>query len=168
MEAEAAALPSSRLHTYRADGSRDGTLKGRGVSEGKREHPIPPFVRPVRPLRATRLVLALDDVVDLEHLGLTRLDPNVLQHRHEALTERVELLPRVPDLTDSELAVRLEGDVVLESLRQPVASIRGSAGPSIGETRKLRVEKTRRLRVLAGTRAASLPRPPKLGGRGAH
>ena len=38
-------------------------------------------------------VLALDDVFDLERLGLARkLDPNVLQRRHEALAERVELL----------------------------------------------------------------------------
>ena len=38
-------------------------------------------------------VLALDDVFDLERLGLARkLDPNVLQHRHQTLTERVELL----------------------------------------------------------------------------
>src|ERR1700745_2877300 len=34
-----------------------------------------------------------------------------------------ELLSRVPDLADPELAVRLEGDVVLESLRQPVARL---------------------------------------------
>jgi hypothetical protein len=32
--------------------------------------------------------------VDLEHLGLTRLDPNVLQHRHQTLAERVKLLAR--------------------------------------------------------------------------
>src|SRR5437868_14101108 len=69
------------------------------------------------------IVLALDDVVDLEHLGLTRLDPDVLQHRHQALAEGVELLARVPDLADSELAVGLEGDVVLESLREPVARL---------------------------------------------
>jgi hypothetical protein len=38
--------------------------------------------------------LALDDVVNLEHLGRARkLNPNVLQHWHEALAERVELLP---------------------------------------------------------------------------
>ena len=59
--------------------------------------------------------------MDLEHLGLTRLDPNVVQHRHQPLAEDVELLARVPDLADPELAVQLEGDVVLESLRQPVA-----------------------------------------------
>jgi hypothetical protein len=52
-----------------------------------------------------------------------KLDPDVLKHWHEALTERVELLARVPDLADSEVAVRLEGDVILESLRQPVARI---------------------------------------------
>ena len=30
---------------------------------------------------------------------------------------------RVPDLGDSEVAVRLEGDVVLKSLRQPIAGL---------------------------------------------
>src|SRR6266576_2186456 len=66
--------------------------------------------------------LALDDVVDLEHLGLaSKLDPQVLQQRHQALAERIEVLARVPDLADSEVPVRPEGDVVLESLRQPVA-----------------------------------------------
>jgi hypothetical protein len=62
--------------------------------------------------------------VDLEHLGLARqLDPKVLQQRHKTLTERLELLSRVPDLADSEVAVRTEGDVVLKSLRQPVAGL---------------------------------------------
>ena len=38
--------------------------------------------------------LALGDVVDLENLRITReLDPNIAQHRHEELAERVELLP---------------------------------------------------------------------------
>src|SRR4029079_829843 len=69
-------------------------------------------------------VLALENAVDLEHFGLARkLDPDVLQHRHEALTERVELLFRLPDLSDSEVAVRLESDVVLKSVRQPVAGL---------------------------------------------
>jgi hypothetical protein len=37
--------------------------------------------------------LARDDVMNLEQLGLARKpDSNVLQHRHEALTERVEML----------------------------------------------------------------------------
>jgi len=40
-------------------------------------------------------------VVDLEGLRLARkLDSGFGQHRHEALTERLELLPRVPDLAD--------------------------------------------------------------------
>jgi hypothetical protein len=49
-----------------------------------------------RPLIATPLlVLALEDVVDLEHLGLARkLDPDIAQDRHEAVAERVELLLR--------------------------------------------------------------------------
>src|SRR6266566_4792990 len=79
------------------------------------------FARRSGPCSFPVYVLALDDVVDLQNLGLTWLDADVLQHRHETLTERVELLLRVPDLADSQLAVRLEGDVVLESFRQPVA-----------------------------------------------
>src|SRR5947208_16817881 len=66
------------------------------------------------------IVLALEDVVDLEHLGHTRLDPNVFQHRHEALAARFELLPPVPDPTAFDLAVSAEGAVVLESPGHPV------------------------------------------------
>src|SRR5437588_3583868 len=104
---------------------RAGTLKSRTISKANRgQIPRLRFARPVRPLLVTRSVLALDDVVDLEHLGLARkLDPDVLKHWHEALTERVELLARVPDLADSEVTVRLEGDVILEALRQPVARL---------------------------------------------
>src|SRR6185436_1347471 len=67
--------------------------------------------------------LTPDDVVDLEHLGRARIDPNVLQDRHEALSERIELRLRVPDLADSELPARLEGDVELESFREPIAGL---------------------------------------------
>src|SRR5215211_6240868 len=82
------------------------------------------FAPSIRPLLVTRVLLALDDVVDLKPLGLARkLDANVLQHRHQALTERVELLARVPDLVDSDVTVRAEGDVVLKSLGQPVARL---------------------------------------------
>src|SRR3954470_11856092 len=100
------------------------TRKGRNMSRTKEANPLPPFgcVSPALALRD--LFLALDDVVDLEHLGLARkLDSNVLQHRHEALSKCIELLSRVPDLADSEVPVRLEGDVELESLRQPVARL---------------------------------------------
>jgi hypothetical protein len=90
--------------------SGSGLVRGHGTLKG-RTSPKHPGANPrlrtrlVRPPDRQAIVLALDDVVDLEHLGLTRLDPNVFQHRHEALAERVELLLRVPDLTDSELAV---------------------------------------------------------------
>src|SRR5437867_2537945 len=84
-------------------------------------NPPPPFRSASPALARYAIVLALDDVVDLEHLRLARKrDPDVPQHWHEALTERVELLARVPDLADPEVTVRLEGDVILESLRQPV------------------------------------------------
>src|SRR5213075_245137 len=42
---------------------------------------------------------------------------------HEALPEGIELRLRVPDLADSELPARLEGDVELESFREPVAGL---------------------------------------------
>ena len=83
---------------------RHGTLKGRTSPKQPDANPRLRYSASPAPDRQA-IVLALDDVVDLEHLGLTRLDPNVFQHRHEALAERFELLPRVPDLTDSELAV---------------------------------------------------------------
>src|SRR6188474_2768708 len=74
--------------------------------------------------RRSFLARALDDVVDLEHLGLgCELDPDVVEHRHQALLERIELLPGVPDLVDAEVSIRPEGDVVLESLRHPVAGL---------------------------------------------
>src|SRR5215210_6196039 len=81
------------------------------------------FARPVRPLPLRDQSLALDDVVDLKHLRLARLDPNLFQDRHEALTERLELRWRVPDLADSELTVRLEGTVEFKSLRRPGAHL---------------------------------------------
>ena len=59
----------------------------------------------------------------LEQFRLARLYTDVGQHRHKALTERLELLPRVPDLADAEVAVRTEGDVVLEPVRRPVAGV---------------------------------------------
>src|SRR4051794_6577545 len=100
------------------------TRKGRDMSRTKRgKSTASVWLRQPGPC-VTRSVLALDDVVDLEHLGLARkLDSNVLQHRHEALSKCIELLSRVPDLADSEVPVRLEGDVELESLRQPVARL---------------------------------------------
>jgi len=81
-----------------------GTLKGRTSPKQPDANPRLRYSASPAPDRQP-IVLALEDVVDLEHLGLTRLDPNVFQHRHEALAERFELLPRVPDLTDFDLAV---------------------------------------------------------------
>jgi hypothetical protein len=44
--------------------------------------------------------------VDLEHFWLAcELDPDVIEHRHQVLFERIELLPRIPDLTDVEVSV---------------------------------------------------------------
>jgi hypothetical protein len=58
--------------------------------------------------------------MDLEQLGLARKpDSHVLQHRHQTLTERLELLARVPDLTDSEVTARLEDNPARPWLEQP-------------------------------------------------
>jgi hypothetical protein len=59
-------------------------------------------------IRETRERLAFDDVVGLKKLGLTRLDTDVSQHRHQPLPELLPLLPRVPDLADLEVAVRTD------------------------------------------------------------
>src|SRR5581483_10862727 len=67
------------------------------------------------------LSLPLDDVVYLNHLRLvSKLDPSILKYWHEAFTKRVELLARVPDLTDPEVALRTESDVVGQPVRRPV------------------------------------------------
>jgi hypothetical protein len=49
--------------------------------------------------------IAPDDVVDPHHLRLARLYPDFGQHWHQTLSERVELLARVPDLADPEVAI---------------------------------------------------------------
>ena len=67
--------------------------------------------------------LALDDVVDLEHLGLAReFDPNVGQYRPQCLAECVELLARIPDLAYSEAPARTERDVVRKPVRRPLGT----------------------------------------------
>src|SRR6476659_9262258 len=58
-------------------------------------------------------------VVDLEYVGLGgELDPGFGQHRHELLSERLELLAGVPALADHEVVGRTEADVVIEPLRR--------------------------------------------------
>src|SRR5680860_1195657 len=68
-------------------------------------------------------LLALLEVVDLEDLRLARkLNPGFGQHRHELLAERLELLPRVPDLAHPEVPFRAEADVVIEPLGRKLHS----------------------------------------------
>jgi hypothetical protein len=63
-----------------------------------------------------------DDVMDLEHLRRTdELDAVLGEDRHQALTERLELLLRVPDLAHPEAATSSEGDVKLEPVRRELA-----------------------------------------------
>jgi hypothetical protein len=58
--------------------------------------------------------------VDLEDLGLVRhLDSGLRQERHQALAERLPLLTRVPDLTDHQVSVRAETNVVVHPVRRP-------------------------------------------------
>jgi hypothetical protein len=53
----------------------------------------------------TRTRLPLDDVVDLEDLRWSgKLDAALVEDRHQARTERLELLLRVPDLANPEAA----------------------------------------------------------------
>jgi phage portal protein BeeE len=59
---------------------------------------------------AGRRPLALDDVVDFEHFGLARVEAEFCEDRHQASTERIELLFGVPDQTDVELVARAEAD----------------------------------------------------------
>src|ERR687897_2310998 len=61
--------------------------------------------------------LAADDVVDVEHLRLAWLYPDVGQNRHQTLAKRFELLPRVIDLANAKVALRAEADVVIHPVR---------------------------------------------------
>lgn len=47
--------------------------------------------------------LAPDDVVDLKDLRFARVYPYLRQKGHEALPECVKLLPRIPNLADSDV-----------------------------------------------------------------
>src|SRR5436190_11234278 len=80
--------------------------------------PQPGGFEPNRPCR-----LAPDDVVDLEDLRLAWLDPHVGQYRHQTLAERLPLLPRVPDLANTDAAIHEEGDVVFQPIRGELTAI---------------------------------------------
>ena len=61
--------------------------------------------------------LPLDDVVDLDDLGRAgEFDAAFGEYRHQPLTERLELLLRVPDLADAEAAAGAERDVIVEAV----------------------------------------------------
>jgi len=68
----------------------------------------------------------LDDVVDLQKLGLARFYPDLGEERHEALAERLKLFTRIPDFTHSQVALGAKADVVREALRRK-ASLSKSA-----------------------------------------
>src|SRR5512133_221795 len=101
---EGTLLPSSALHprgnpvgsnaNSRANGdARCATQESNRLRSKPAQTCFPASFGQSGPCSERDRVLALDDVFDLERLRLARkLDPYVLQHRHEALAERVELL----------------------------------------------------------------------------
>src|SRR5215216_6019735 len=68
--------------------------------------------------------LALDDVVDVEHLWLAWLDPDIGQHWHQTLAKRFELLARVIDLANAKVTLRAEADVVIHPVGGKVTGVR--------------------------------------------
>src|SRR5581483_213119 len=91
-------------------------------AKARRVDALPGLGLPFASTAAARPSLALDDVMHLKHLGLAgKLDTCIFQDRHEALTEGVELLARVPDFADPEVTFRTERNVVGESFRRPIA-----------------------------------------------
>src|SRR5436190_17879375 len=76
------------------------------------------FAAPLLPVatRLTKLLraLSLDDVVNLKHFRLARVNPQLSENRAQALSKRVELLPRIPDLADLEVAVRAKAKLIVE------------------------------------------------------
>src|SRR4051794_23795459 len=96
----------------------EATLLLFAQSRSRRLLPQPGGFEPNRPCR-----LAPDDVVDLEDLRLAWLYPHIGQYRHQALAERLPLLPRVPDLANTDAAIHEEGDVVFQSIRGELTAI---------------------------------------------
>src|SRR4051812_4075000 len=68
--------------------------------------------------------LRLDHVMNLEYFGLAGVDTDLGQDRPQLLTERVEVLLRIPDLADFEIAVRAKAELVIEALRGKDTRIR--------------------------------------------
>ena len=66
---------------------------------------------------------ASDDVVDFEYFWLARVDTNLGEQRHEALSELLQLLAGVPDLTDPEIVFGTEGDMDVQAVWRPVPSL---------------------------------------------
>jgi hypothetical protein len=88
-----------------------------------------------------RALSALDDVVNVEDVRrIGELNADTGEDRHQALPERLELLPRVPDLADAKVAVRTETDVVVEPGRCTTGprSVR-----TAGEMKRCRLQRRR-------------------------
>jgi hypothetical protein len=58
--------------------------------------------------------LSLDDVVDLKNFRLARIDPHLGKDRAQPPSKRLELLLRIPDLADLEVAVRAKAKLIVE------------------------------------------------------
>ena len=56
-------------------------------------------------------------------LWLAGLDSDLGEDGHQSLTECLELLLGIPDLTDAKVALGTEADVVVESVRRKVARV---------------------------------------------
>ena len=98
--------------------------------------------------------LAPDDVVDLEYLGLAWLYADICQYGHKALAKRLELLPRVPDLANAEVAICAEADVVIHPLRGKVAGLRQATDTFVvllgGQGRRGEADDDAHLSILLG------------------
>jgi hypothetical protein len=61
--------------------------------------------------------------VDLKRLRFARVYAHVREKGHEALPERIDLLPRIPNLADSEVPVRNEAHVDIQPVRREVPGV---------------------------------------------
>ena len=65
------------------------------------------------------------DLEDVRRAG--ELDAGGGEDRHQTLAESLELLPRIPDLADLEVAGQTEADMVVAPGRWPFACVREQA-----------------------------------------
>jgi hypothetical protein len=61
--------------------------------------------------------LTLDDVVYRQDFRFARVNPQLLQDWHETRSESLELLLRIPDQADLQVALRSEAKLIVQSVR---------------------------------------------------